>query len=192
MRSFRASDFDTVFDSQRVFRCLLQAVSQPGKLFTLPPFSCDALEAVARALLDHEVTFCAVGGDASEVETGLSELTGARVSPVEEADFALISGGDSAGAMLRLKPGTLEHPERGATAIYAVEELSNSDTLSLELSGPGVPGRRTLGVGGIERPEAAAIQKTRLDYPLGIDVYLVDGAGRVAGLPRSTRLEVIA
>jgi alpha-D-ribose 1-methylphosphonate 5-triphosphate synthase subunit PhnH len=92
----------------------------------------------------------------------------------------------------KLRRGTLEHPERGATAIYAVEELSNVGTVSLKLTGPGVSGSRTLGLEGLAATEAAAIREIRQDYPLGVDVYLVDGAGRVAGLPRSTRLEVSA
>ena len=190
MRSYVGSAFDTVFDSQRVFRCLLQAAAQPGKLFTLPPFACGPPEAAARTLLDHEVAFCALGGQVAEVEERLSRLTGARVAPVEEADFALISGGDSADAVLELQRGTLERPELGATAIYVVEELSNTGALLLELTGPGVPGARTLGIEGLAAEEAGMIRETRLDYPLGIDVYLIDGAGRVAGLPRSTRLEV--
>lgn len=188
MKSYSA----TVFDSQRVFRCLLQAVSHPGKLFTLPPFECDPLESAARTLLDHEVTFHVLGEQAAEIEERIPQLTGARVSPVEEADFALVSSGDTAGAVLRLGRGTLERPERGATAIYAVEELSNSGTLALKLSGPGVPGTRTLGIEGLAPAEVEGIREARQDYPLGIDVYLIDFAGRVAGLPRSTRLEVYA
>ena len=192
MRSYSATDFDTVFDSQRVFRCLLQAAAQPGRLFTLPPFACGGIEATARTLLDHEVTFRTLGERAPDVERHLSQFTGARVAPIEEVDFALVSGGDTDGMVLKLKRGTLERPEWGATAIYAVEELSNSDTLSLELSGPGIPGTRTLSIEGLAAAEAEAIRETRQEYPLGIDVYLIDAAGRVAGLPRSTRLEVSA
>lgn len=190
MKAYSARDFDPVFDSQRVFRILLQAAAQPGKLFTLPPFACGSLEAAARSLLDHEVTFCAIGERAVEGEERISQLTGARVSPAKEADFALISGGDSAGETLELGRGTLERPEMGATAIYTVEELSNTGTLLLEISGPGIPDVRTLGIEGLTRTEAGAIRETRLDYPLGVDAYLIDGAGRIAGLPRSTRLEV--
>lgn len=42
-------------------------------------------------------------------------------------------------------------------------------------------------------PEAAkALREGRESYPLGVDVYLLDGHGRVAGLPRSARIEVIS
>lgn len=192
MKAYSASEFDTIFDSQRVFRCLLQAASQPGKLFTLPPFECGALEALGRTLLDHEVSFRAIGDEAIETGERLAGITGARAVPIAEADFALISGGDSAGAVLTLKRGELERPEWGATAIYTVEELSNTGSLALKLTGPGVPGARTLGIEGLSATEVEGIRESRRDYPLGVDVYLVDGAGRVAGLPRSTRLEVSA
>ena len=189
MRSYSVDVFDTIFDSQRVFRCLLKSVARPGKLFTLPPLVCDPIEAAARTLLDHEVTFCCLGEQADETAENLLRVTGARVSPVEEADFALISG-NSAGATKKLNRGTLERPDRGATAIYAVEKLSDTGALFLELTGPGIPASRTLGVEGLAPEEAEVIRETRLDYPLGIDVYLIDHAGRVAGLPRSTRLKV--
>lgn len=186
-RSFGEKAFDAVFDSQRVFRCVLQATAQPGKLFTLPPVGVAPPETVALALLDHEVTFCVVGAEAGE---RLSRMTGSREVPLEEAEFALLSGGDSGGAVSKLGRGDLERPERGATAIYAVERLGTGP-VTLRLSGPGVPGTRTLGVEGLPKTEIEAIQKTRADYPLGVDVYLVDGAGQLAGLPRSTRLEIV-
>jgi alpha-D-ribose 1-methylphosphonate 5-triphosphate synthase subunit PhnH len=181
--------FDTVFDSQRVFRCLLEATAQPGKLFMLPPFKEDALEAVARTLLDREVTFCAVG-TVRETEERLSLTTGARIAPLPEADFVLVSGSEPDSVALKLKRGSLERPEEGATAIYAVERFSNDGALTFDLSGPGVPGGRTLGIEGLPAPEAEALRASRAAYPLGVDVYLIDGAGQIAGLPRSTRLEV--
>lgn len=180
--------FDLVFDSQRVFRCLLQATANPGKLFALPPTGTGEMEAIARTLLDHEVSFCVVGDGARETEERLSLATGGRVAPPEEAAFAFVSG--TGGMAARLGRGTLEKPELGATAVYAVGSLSEGD-LSLRLSGPGVPGKRVLEVGGLDREEAEAIRESRSSYPLGVDVYLVDGAGRVVGLPRSTRVEVV-
>ena len=189
--SVAANTFDTVFDSQRVFRCALQATAQPGKLFTLPPVGeTPPGEVLALALLDHEVTFRIVGGAARPLERRLSRATGSRVVATEEAEFVLILGGDSGGEVLKLRRGDLERPERGATAIHTVERLGTGP-LTLRLSGPGIPETRTLAVEGLALSEAEAIQESRADYPLGVDVYLVDGAGRLAGLPRSTSLEVV-
>ena len=184
--------FDPVLGSQRVFRCLLQASAQPGKLFTLPPYDVGLLESVARTLLDHEVTFCTAGAEAQELQEHLETTTGARSAPAHEADFALIPAGPEGGSVAgELKRGTLEQPELGATAIYAVEELSTTGTLNLRLTGPGISGERTLGVEGLATSEVEAIRESRAAYPLGVDVYLLDGAGRMAGLPRSTNLEVV-
>ena len=182
--------FDAVFDAQRVFRCVLQATAAPGRLFTLPPTGTVPWEAVALTLLDHEVAFCVVGAGDAGVGDRLATDTGSREVPVREADFAFVLG-RSGGEVLELGRGTLERPEAGATAVYAVDRLSNSGPLALRLSGPGVPGERTLGVEGLPVGEVEGIQEARADYPLGVDVYLVDGAGQVAGLPRSTRLEVV-
>ena len=182
--------FDAVFDSQRVFRCVLQATAHPGKLFALPPTDAPHWEAVALTLLDHEVSFCAVGGPMVSAQGRIARLTGSRVVPLSEAGFALVAGG-SGGEVSRLERGTLERPETGATVNFAVGRLSNAGPVTMKLSGPGVPGERTLGVEGLSVEEVEAIRESREDYPLGVDVYLVDGAGRVAGLPRSTRLEVV-
>ena len=189
--SLEARAFDPVFDSQRVFRVLLQATAQPGKLFVFPPCGENPVDAVARTLLDHEVTFCAVGADTRATEERLSSVTGARAAPAPEADFALFFG-EHAGTIPTLKRGSLERPEEGATAIFAVERLSNAGPMTLGLSGPGVPDRRRVGVEGLSPSWAGETVESRAGYPLGLDLYLVDGSGQVAGLPRSTRLRVIS
>ena len=182
--------FDAVLDSQRVFRCVLQATAHPGKLFALPPTGVAPWEAVALTLLDHEVSFCVVGGPMVGAEGRIARLTGSRAVPPSEAGFALVAGG-SGGEISGLERGSLERPETGATAIFAIDRLSNAGPVTMKLSGPGVPGERTLGVDGLSVGEVEGIRASRQDYPLGVDVYLVDRTGQVAGLPRSTRLEVI-
>ena len=64
--------------------------------------------------------------------------------------------------------------------------------LVLRLSGPGVDGESVLCVGGLD---AAVIEMRNArtgPFPTGIDLLLVDAAGRIAGLPRSTQVEVVA
>jgi alpha-D-ribose 1-methylphosphonate 5-triphosphate synthase subunit PhnH len=148
-------------------------------------------EAVLTTLLDHEVTFCAVGEGAREAEERISLRTGARIAPPAEADFALALGGDSGGRLRELKRGTLEEPAEGATAVWAVRRLSDHGHLTLALSGPGVFGERTVRIEGLTASEVEAILLFRSDYPRGVDAYLVDGRGMMIGLPRSTRLRVV-
>jgi alpha-D-ribose 1-methylphosphonate 5-triphosphate synthase subunit PhnH len=143
------------------------------------------------ALLDHEVSFAVAGEGARDAQELLLHLTGSRTAPLSGADFVLVLGGDSWGGLFELKRGTLEDPEDGATAVYAVEEISELAPLVLRLSGPGIPGERTVRIKGLADAEVEAIRRTRAHYPLGVDVYLVSQAGSVLGLPRSTQVEVM-
>lgn len=179
-------------EAGRAYRVLLQAVANPGKLFDMPPTpDASTAEAILLTLLDGEVTFHALGSGAPEVTERLARATGARAAPAPEADFVLVHGEDSGGVMRDLKRGTLEAPQDGATMVYAVDRLTRRGSLTVKLSGPGVPGERTLGIEGLDREELEGLRETRESYPLGVDAYLADGAGLVAGLPRSTRLEVV-
>ncbi len=183
---------DAVIDAQRVFRRLLRAASRPGEVLALPETGDDPIEAVALTLLDGEVSFCAPGTE--EREGCVARLTGARVAPVTEADFAFFFGGGSDGEVSNLKRGTLEAPEEGATAVYEVGRLSErGGERALRISGPGVPvAGVTLGVDGVSGDEFEAMKESRAGYPLGVDLYLIDGEGRISGLPRSVRVEVSA
>lgn len=179
-----------VLESQAAYRALLRATASPGEAVVLPgpaPYA----ETLLRTLLDHEVAFCAVGPGAREAAERLSRATGAPRVSVAEADFLLVLGGGSGRMLPSLGRGTLENPEAGATAVYGVEEISERGPIMLLLSGPGVPGQVAVGVEGLTEEEVCAMQETRADYPLGVDVYLVDCGGNVVGLPRSTRIEVV-
>ena len=62
------------------------------------------------------------------------------------------------------------------------------ETMILELAGPGIQKSQGISVLGLDKGEIELIRATRRNYPLGIDIYLVDAEGRCAGLPRTTRL----
>lgn len=181
--------YDAATQSQLTFRCLLSSTARPGVLSELPPSESSPDTALLYALLDHETSFGTIGVE-PEIAERLSRDTGARFLSPEEADFVLVRGGDSKGALVRMKRGNLEEPHMGATAIFAVQRLSSCGPLTLELSGPGVAGQRTLGIEGIATSEIVALRESRAEYPRGVDVYMVGDAGTVVALPRSTRLDV--
>jgi alpha-D-ribose 1-methylphosphonate 5-triphosphate synthase subunit PhnH len=62
--------------------------------------------------------------------------------------------------------------------------------LTLRLSGPGIPGTRTLGVDGLGRDVLEAMAAANAKPPAGIDVWLIDDEGRIAALPRTCDWEV--
>jgi alpha-D-ribose 1-methylphosphonate 5-triphosphate synthase subunit PhnH len=159
--------FDAL-ETQRAFRALLSATAEPGTVHAVPP----GLPLVLATLVDHEVRFAEVGD-----------------AHWPHADFVLVRGGDSGGELARVRQGTLLDPALGATAIYELDAVG-AGPLALSLTGPGVgPRPRTLRLTGLCEAEVGLIRRTRAGYPLGVDVILVDRAGRCAALPRSTTVE---
>jgi alpha-D-ribose 1-methylphosphonate 5-triphosphate synthase subunit PhnH len=146
----------------------------------------------------------------------LTLRSGSTVVPANVADFAFFCEGSSQGLLRELNPGSLLEPELSATAMYCVEYLeemeykkgsghpreafqqyaeselnhSSNDAITLELRGPGIRECRYIKVVGLDQGEVELIKATRRNFPLGIDIYLVDSAGRCVGLPRTTKLYV--
>ncbi len=152
-------------------------------------------------LLDREVSagIIAEGGwldQRTPAFNWLSLRSGAKAAEPEEANFVLVCEGDSGGLMARLARGTLLEPENSATVLYCVERLEHDLSrpaawltgLTLELAGPGIADLRELRVAGLEPPELELIRNSRRQYPLGVDVYLIDAEGQCVGLPRTTRI----
>jgi alpha-D-ribose 1-methylphosphonate 5-triphosphate synthase subunit PhnH len=191
--------FDFVQDTQRLFRKILTATSFPGRVVDLGPEAAkietgsavnNALLGCAIVLLDAEATFCTWPRDAQEHERLISQLTYGRAAAPEAAQFQFVLAGSGAAddALRAASVGTLEEPHRGATLFLEVEELRQEGTLSIE--GPGVKDSVRIGVEGLG-PDWVALRAERCsEYPLGLDLYLVDGAGRLVGLPRTARLGI--
>lgn len=187
------------------FRRLLNSLAQPGKLnqLELPTFLGEPLTPVnlyalgaIQTLLDRETSGGLINGgewltQASLLWNWLASRSGANWNEPEAAEFVLVCDGNSADLLPRLSSGTLLEPENSATVFYSVDRLNEKiafepGEITLQLAGPGILGERQLGVTGLSEAELKAIQATRQQYPLGLDVYLIDAAGRCAGLPRTT------
>jgi alpha-D-ribose 1-methylphosphonate 5-triphosphate synthase subunit PhnH len=185
-----SADRLTPLTSQAVFRVLLQSLSRPGRVFQLP-----ALEAgpgivpLALAVIGSKV---AVTG-APSWQARICRATGASPVGLEEASLVAIYGTAEAGTISRLRRGSATAPEDGAKAGLACKALTEGGPggTTVELAGPGVHGRKILGVDGVGREVFDALRAANAMFPAGVDVWLVDERGRVAGLPRSARQAVV-
>jgi alpha-D-ribose 1-methylphosphonate 5-triphosphate synthase subunit PhnH len=189
--------FDAVHDTQRVFRALLLAFSRPGSVGdiaaqaagidvggTLSP----SLLALAFTLLDSESSFCLLADPARGAAAHLSALTGCPAVPCGEARFVLAPRGEgTAHEALRQAPaGTPLEPHRGATLLLEVQRIGSGSPVVLE--GPGIDGSARLDLEGID-PSWVEVRAERCaGYPLGLDIAFVDPAGRIAAVPRTSRL----
>ena len=184
---------DPVFDSQRIFRRLAQAMSLPGTVVTidgidLPDFEgvMPASAAILMALADMET---AVWIEDGLCPPGLSDYlrfhTGAAAAKRrEDAVFALIDGGSGDSAFDEFNLGTDEYPDRSATVIVQVEGFGDGEAKIID--GPGIKEPREISVRGLAAgfwPQWTANQES---YPRGVDLFLVSGRD-VLGLPRSVR-----
>lgn len=180
---------DPVFDSQSVFRSVLNAAAYPGAIERLAhrpgaPEGLDpAMASVVLTLCDLDTPIWSDAALSSEaVSTYLRFHCGAPlVAAAADARFGLI--GDAA-AMPRLDAfamGDERYPDRSTTLVVTVPSLTEGP--QRQWSGPGILRRRTVAVAGLPDWFWADWALNQGLYPLGVDVLFACGDA-VMGLPR--------
>lgn len=207
------------FALQGAFRVLLDCMARPGEIGRLETTHAVALDAkraglmpatlaLADVLLDAGTT-AVVGteGDCSSARF-VARRTHVALASAEAATYAIVPAGTSpadAGLLVAaLTPGTLEDPHRGATCIVECAALLGAsaggerigsvstahDRSCWELTGPGI---KTAARIELDRGEILRVRSDRMDeFPCGIDLIFVDGAGHVVAVPRSTSVKEVA
>jgi alpha-D-ribose 1-methylphosphonate 5-triphosphate synthase subunit PhnH len=194
------SDRLSPLTSQAVFRVLLESLARPGRVLALPALGGGPGAGAGRAVGPGIVPLAlavigskvAVAG-APSWQARICRATGASAADLAEASLVAIYGAVDPQAVARLRRGSAAAPEEGAKvglACGALTEGGPGET-TLEMSGPGVPGRTRLGVDGVGRAVFDALRAANATFPAGVDVWLVDERGQVAGLPRSARQAVV-
>ncbi|OAT85468.1 phosphonate C-P lyase system protein PhnH [Desulfotomaculum copahuensis] len=188
--------FDRVFDTQRIFRLLLDVMARPGKICRLPalklqpPAELNLFAAgIALTLLDSETSFAVLPENAS-VQTYLHMNTGARLEDASRAAFVLFNGREDRPELAGVERGHLLAPEKGATLVAAVTALSGSGggEMEIALRGPGVGGTSTIAVSGLHQDNLKRIIHLNREFPLGVDLILADCGGSLAAVPRSSTI----
>lgn len=173
--------------SARAFREILEAMARPGTIRriqgAIPPEPLSIAAGTALLVLTDPTTRLHLAGpaDCPSVRDWVAFHIGAPISTAEEADFA-VGTWDTLQPVTRFRIGEPDYPDRSATLIVEVDRLvSHGPTLT----GPGIETASWLNL-----PETAAFQANRALFPLGFDALFTAG-DRIAGLPRSTRVEAI-
>jgi alpha-D-ribose 1-methylphosphonate 5-triphosphate synthase subunit PhnH len=188
---------DPVHDLQAVFRELMSATASPGSVrdigkraerIDIETILPKPLLAVGLTLLDAETVFCLRSAERGSGEAELARMTSSRSGAVEEADYVFVigSGEEWARALSESRAGTLVDPQLGATLVVMAETIAEGG--GLRLSGPGVEPGASLGIAPGGSWLAARAEKNR-EYPLGVDMILIDPEGRIVALPRTTLVE---
>lgn len=191
--------------SQQIFSALLWALAEPGTIRRLPsgvlqpdlPAACWP----ALALADVDVTVNVDDDPTHPLGRLIADATGASIADLRAAWLAVLTRPTPA-QLARVADGDALHPERGARLTLAVDALDLVDPVRttgpvaddpavlLRLHGPGIAGRVDLRVAGLPAEVAARLGRSSGPFPAGFDTWLVTPEGAVAGLPRSTSIEV--
>jgi alpha-D-ribose 1-methylphosphonate 5-triphosphate synthase subunit PhnH len=180
--------FETpALQSARAFRAVLEALARPGTIHAVadatPPAPLSVAAGVALLTLVDTTTPLHLAGDADcqTVRDWVAFHIGAPLVAVEAADFA-VGTWDALHPVSRFRIGAPDYPDRSATLIVEMDRLANDGPT---LTGPGIATSARLTM-----PETAAFAANHALFPLGFDVLFTCG-DRIAGLPRSTRVEAI-
>ena len=186
---------DAVHDGQQVFRALLTAMSEPGKLQqpNLIAEGPGALNAnswqVALALLDADTPVWLserLAADAAISSNLRFHCQSPQVDSPQHAAFALCDASDVPD-ITQLNMGSAEQPDRSTTLIVQVPAISNEPHWTL--TGPGIATERQLRIGGLHSTFVEQLIASRQRFPMGIDCIFCS-ADTLVAVPRSTQIDI--
>lgn len=190
---------DLVHDIQGSYRKVLNAMARPGVIESLKVESekvdininCfKSTFLIMLMLLDGEVSFNVISKDSMDITGIVSQITYAKIKPIEEADYLFVINDISSEVLedvyRRAKIGDLVDPNKSATIVCEFDKLKYGDELIL--SGPGIKNVNKISLSG-SKEWIAAREEVNDEYPLGVDAIYIDKEGSVLCLPRTTEVK---
>jgi alpha-D-ribose 1-methylphosphonate 5-triphosphate synthase subunit PhnH len=184
-----------VFDSQRTFRELLQAMARPASprlLPVLPPSPAPiapAAMAVVLTLCDATTSVWLQQAEDDAVRHIRFHAGVKLAEQPQDADFALITDPASMPPLEVFARGDMRYPDRSATLIVQVPAMNASPASKggSRFGGPGIRSTQSLVIDGLPHDFWQQRAALAAQLPLGIDLFFV-AAQHVVALPRTTRL----
>lgn len=186
-------NFNEVFDSQKLFRVILTAMSNPFRTINIKAFgdklfgdNADIL-AVAMTLLDNEVSFCTC--ENRQLSEEIISLTLSNRDTVENADLIFVTNPDDLPKTIaNVKCGTLVDPHKSATIVIKIPADKNTNLL---MTGPGIDGKLTVSTSEVVEDVVQMRDNRFFEYPEGIDLIFIDDDYNLFAVPRLVQREVV-
>jgi alpha-D-ribose 1-methylphosphonate 5-triphosphate synthase subunit PhnH len=171
---------------QQMFRKLVTAMSRPGHVVNLADCLAGrrAFTGLLATLVDGEVSLADPGNLLDEADWPLLEV---QPGEIDQANYVLADGRQPPPQNFQPNLGDLSNPERGATLILDIDDVSHAAQTPLTLSGPGIDGTTTLSVTGLADDWLRRRTDWVCAFPLGVDLFICD-ATRAAAIPRTTQI----
>lgn len=193
--------FDPIFDSQEVSRLLTDCMAKPGKINYLPDVGLYLGKEhsfpllIAKTLLDVDVSFAYLGPEKREFNREVMQCTGAKLGDMRHADFIFCNGKEKQSELFLAHRGMFEYATLGTTLIMTVNLLFDQKPQSLrnlarvELIGSGVNRIKRVWLTGMDYDNLDWLSQQSQLHPFRLDTILVDIEGKMACMPRSSRLK---
>jgi alpha-D-ribose 1-methylphosphonate 5-triphosphate synthase subunit PhnH len=183
-----------VRDAAILFRTILEAMSHPGKILSLPvlpeaprPLNSGTVAAALTLLDGGTFVWLESDFDIKRVRQHLSFHCSSSIVDLEKAQFAVLEAKSLASIAPGLSKGTPDYPDRSATAIVQVDGFDGDK--SVTLSGPGIETITRFSPRGFDLATWKALILNSELYPLGFDTLFTSDRA-IAALPRSTRISL--
>lgn len=183
---------DPVHEAQRTFRALLKALALPGQIQHLTGLEDAPSElgpqgaAILLTLADYETPiWLSPLANTESVRAFLGFHSGAPLTlDPGKATFVFCAYPQEIPALEILHLGDEDYPDRGATVVMRTGNFNKT----YGLKGPGIQTKTDFGAEGLDEDFWTLARENHALFPRGVD-FLFAGPGRIAGLPRSTRIE---
>ncbi len=179
-------NFSEVFDSQAVYRKLLEAMANPLRKVSIKAqadkmYGADApFLALAMTLLDNETSFNADSDQ--KLTDDIVLLTSAKRTNSDSADFIFAADPEKAVEIIaHAKSGTLADPHKSATIIIKDNEAENS---VISAYGAGINGVINVNISGNAKRAVSQRDAQNYEYPQGVDMIFVRDTGDIYCIPR--------
>lgn len=188
---------DQVHDIQQAYRKVVEAFSFPGKVISLKEeadqcdyeMQCDtATQVLMYMLLDADTNFHMVSNDPL-LSHQFARLTYSNHVSCEEASFIFVTRdryADLKDVIQQANVGTLLDPHKAATIIVECESIEEHGTWSF--TGCGIQDVTKITIDGM-KDWYQIRQEKNVEYPLGIDMVLIDRQKNIVALPRTTQIK---
>jgi alpha-D-ribose 1-methylphosphonate 5-triphosphate synthase subunit PhnH len=185
--------FDEVYDSQRLFRLILTALSNPTRTVNIKEFSnklfgkSPEFLAVALTLLDNEVSFYT--NEDKELARDIVLLTLSKIEKINNADYLFVTDITKLqNSVQNSKCGTLRDPHKSATLIIRIDDKKDTD---LTLYGAGIDKTISFKTSAAVKAALDIRDSQFYEYPQGVDLIFVTDDGDLFAIPRLTRREAV-
>jgi alpha-D-ribose 1-methylphosphonate 5-triphosphate synthase subunit PhnH len=183
---------DPVLGSQRCFRAILSAMSEPGTIHLMnetieaPAEVPPAAALLLLTLADQETPVWLAPRFTASVAPFVRFHCGAPVVEAPSAArFALLDGRFAEPALDVFDPGEDRYPDRSATILVACDALDGGTPVAL--SGPGIETTRPVAPSGLRSGFWHEVAANNARYPLGVDLLLTS-SNAILAVPRSCRI----